>query len=232
MKKFSKILMFLVLAVFLMAGSASATPLLTLSDGSTTITVIDEGVGDASLGTAGVVSYNGAVGTNWMVNVTTGLTKPVIGGMNFPYLDLNSVNVSSGSAGTMNITFEEDGFYLPDTLPGFNTEIGGTTNGTVWLTSKYDDISPYDFAAGVTVLSSLGPLGTGAFSATDVKLANPIDPFALRLEATITHTGAGQITSFDASINPAVPEPATLLLLGSGLVGLAGIGRKKFFKKA
>jgi hypothetical protein len=38
------------------------------------------------------------------------------------------------------------------------------------------------------------------------------------------------LLSYSASVNP-IPEPATMLLIGTGLVGLAGFGRKKFFKK-
>jgi hypothetical protein len=43
--------------------------------------------------------------------------------------------------------------------------------------------------------------------------------------------GSLWFTMDDVTYNAVVPEPTTMLLLGSGLIGLAGYGRKKLFKK-
>jgi len=60
--------------------------------------------------------------------------------------------------------------------------------------------------------------------------SDDVTPQALKTNisggTTVTASGNG-----DVGQPPAVPEPATLILLGAGLVGLAGVGRKKFFKK-
>ena len=42
---------------------------------------------------------------------------------------------------------------------------------------------------------------------------------------------AGNYSGWEGVLEVPTPEPTTMLLLGSGLIGLAGYGRKKFFKK-
>lgn len=216
----SKRLSFIAAAAFALTSltqRSEAVATLSLFDGTTTINVTDGGGNDSNVN-VGAVTYNGSIGI-WQINVSTGLTKPIIGSPMRPDMDLNSVDFSTG-AGTLVITFTDTDFTLP--FGSAIAAIGGTQNGGN-STIRYET---YQITGTSTnLLTSVGTLTSTPFAASaSGNLIGTEGSYSLRQVVTITHTAAGT-SSFDASLQ--VPDGgATAALLGLGLVAVEGIRRK------
>lgn len=223
-KTIKRIFMLLPLVVFLTAfivgGKAHAIPTVIVTDGITTLTAED-------LDSDGIVYVTGSINV-FNVILTVGTTRPALGSASIPMLDLLSYQLSSSGPGTLSMGFSETGF-MTSSPTGVLTSIGGTTDGTVEL-SSFADVTN-DLFGQDTPLSVLGPYNPVsplvAFSGYDFAGFTHLGTYSLTMIAKVTHESAG-LTTFDADVR--VPEPSTLLLLGSSLLGLGILGRR--MKKA
>lgn len=195
----------------LLAAQAQAGVIIELSDGFTTVSVADGSGSDLSA-TPGVVVFSGSVGV-FDVNVTTGLSYPLLGSLNAPVLDLNSVNVSSGGTGTLTVKLTSTDYTGPTSNATGTLFFGGTTNGSIEV-ETFTDLGNAAFGTGSSV-NDLGPYTTGAFSGVDSDAA-PTDGFySASIIATIVHDNPSDVTSFDAEYR-IVPEPGSFALLALG----------------
>jgi len=209
---------------------AEGVPSLKLSDGSTTVEISDGGQGDMN-SLAGAITFIGSIG-GFLLNVTTGLSVPVSGSADAPHLDLHSVNVANvGGGGVLTITFS-DSFTSPlaPYVAGFISAIGGTV--TTGGGQAYVELETY-LATSPDNSQSLGEGYYGPFSGvvspfggTYVSSILPGTlPYSLTEIITVSLPG-GASASFNADLQ-ALPEPMSLLLVGTGLIGLGFLSRRR-----
>lgn len=156
---------------------------------------------------SGVVQFTGSLG-NWNINVTTGIASPPGpgGSLSYPVLDLNSVDVytGSGAGNVLNISFTDD--LLGPFTGSLNSSVGGTENGTAEFQGLINGQAGTDQAFSSVSFSGNANAG-----------ANATYPATLGILATITSSsGTWQTTSFDDQLT--VPDGgSTIILLGTAL---------------
>lgn len=195
-------------------GQGWALPVLTISDGTNSVTVNDDN-GD------GIVAFMGTIG-NWDFTISMASSFPAIGSLGLPEMHLTGSTTSLSGSGTLTFTVE-------DTFNAWNNNLDGLVSAFGGLAGSGATVEFKTYLDGM-LLAGFGP-ESGAFSDSLVTMITPSDPgnYTLKIEGTITTTAAGQAASFDGGIAP-VPEPATILLFGAGLIGIAGFARKKVLK--
>ena len=183
------------------AAPVSAALQLRISDGtpSGTFIVSDQGLEDIDP-TVGIVSYSGPVGSQWLITVNTGTSKPVLGSAAQPDIDLNSINISSSSGGSLTVELTETDYTGAG--PG-TVNIGGVTAGNVRLRT-FVDYNDTPFLKS-TLIADQGIFSGGAFSGTANGMVTPSGAYSITLELQINHVASGS-TGLDAEFKITPPS--------------------------
>ena len=179
----------------------------------------------------GIVSYNGAVGPNFTINITSGITYPGLGTQSQPDLDLLSLNVnSSANADTLFIALSATGYTGTIGTNTLNHSAGGTAQGNVnsiefqaWYGAGNNFLTvPSEWLKISTLGPFIGPFPISTHFGDTVSSTFDLtaSPFALGIISILATSGSSNVSYNSELTMGKVPEPISLILLGSGLAGV------------
>jgi len=197
------------------------------------VTIYDNQPGVDQDGQKGVIDTGDIFVGSFGLQLTTALSKPLVGSLDMARLDVSNLSISSSVGGTLLIQVTDTDFLLnnpasgPIVLQGY---AGGATSGTVAINGFLDaNNAEFGMPGNITVdLGTLGPLFAKTVSATDSLPG--MDHFALMQKISVIHDGGFQISGFDSELRATVPEASASLMLAIALFGLSWYG--KFYRRA